>query len=149
METQKALELARSQGLDLVEVAPNERPPVCKIMSWSKFKYNLSKKRKGSDKGKSKDLKEMWFSPYISDGDTDHKLKKVREFLKKKHPVKLTIRVKGRVQKEVVTSQLEKVLKLMEGEFESEGRPRREGKNLSMIIFPKKSAKKKEQEVKK
>lgn len=142
METPKALELARSRELDLVEVAPREKPPVCKIMSWSKFKYDLSKKRKVSSKGKSKELKEMWFSPYIGDGDIKHKLKKVKEFLGKKHPVKITIRVRGRVQKEAVTAQLDKITSLLDSEYETGGRPRQEGRNLALIIFPKKSTSK-------
>jgi len=128
--------MAREKGLDLVEVSPNSRPPVCKIMSWSKFKYELSKKRKGSSKGKAKEMKEMRFSPYISDGDVNHKLKKVNEFLDKKHPVKLTIRVKGRVQYEVVSNQLNKILGLLQGRYETDQGPRREGRNLTQLIFP-------------
>ena len=145
METQKALELARSRELDLVEVAPNTRPPVCKIMSWSKLKYDFSKKQRASSKGRAREMKEMWFSPYISDGDIQHKLRKVEEFLSKKHPVKLTIRVKGRVQREAITAQLEKILNLLEGKFETEEKPKKSGRNLSILIYPKKSeAKKKE-----
>lgn len=132
--------MAREKDLDLVEVSPNSKPPVCKIMSWSKFKYELSKKKRSATKGKSKDMKEMRFSPFISDGDIEHKLKKVEEFLEKKHPVKLTIRVKGRVQSDVVYSQLEKILKLLEGKYETDERPRYEGRNLAILIFPNKSA---------
>jgi len=135
--------MAREKELDLVEVSPHSKPPVCKIMSWSKFKYELSKKRKGSSKGKAKAMKEMRFSPYIDDGDIEHKLKKVNEFLEDKHPVKLTIRVKGRVQYEVVSNQLKKILDLLEGKYETDQRPKREGRNLSIIIFPIKNASKK------
>lgn len=145
IETEKALQMARERELDLVEVAAKARPPVCKIMSWSKFKYELSKKSKGSSKGKAKERKEMRFSPYIGESDIEHKLKKVREFLAKKHPVKLTIRVRGRVTKEVVDEQMQDVLKRLEGEFETEEKPRREGRNLAINIFPaKKSTKKTE-----
>lgn len=127
--------MAKLKGLDLIEIVPNVRPPVCKIMSWSKFKYRLSKKRKTSSKGKSK---EMRFSPYISSGDIEHKLKRVTEFLGKKYPVKLTVFVRKRVQNEVVYSLLEKILKLLEGKYETEEKPKREGKNLAINIFPKK-----------
>jgi translation initiation factor IF-3 len=147
--TSKAIKMAQDKGLDLIEVAPNVRPPVCKILSWSKFKYDLSKKKRGSSKGKAKEMKEMWFSPYISSGDVEHKLKRVKEFLDKKHPVKLTIRVKGRVQWEMITAQLEKILKLLEGSYETEERPKREGRNLAITIFPLKAALKKEKEAKK
>lgn len=141
--------MAREKGLDLIEVAPSVRPPVCKILSWSKFKYDLSKKQRSSSKGKAKEMKEMWFSPYIGEGDINHKLKRVEEFLSKKHPVKLTIRVRGRVHNEVVTAQLEKILGLLEGKFETEEKPRREGRNLSIIIFPPKKISKTDDKEKK
>ncbi|MFC1780431.1 translation initiation factor IF-3 [Patescibacteria group bacterium] len=144
VETQKALKMAQDKELDLVEVAPNVKPPVCKILSWSKFKYELSKRQKGSSKGKAKEMKEMRFTPFTSGGDIDHKLKRVREFLSKKHPVKLTIRVKGRVLFDAVKAQLDKILKLLKGECELEGGPRKEGRNLSILILPSKSAPKKE-----
>ncbi len=131
--------MAREKDLDLVEVSPNSKPPVCKIMSWSKFKYELSKKRKSSSKGKSKDMKEMRFTPYISDGDIDHKLKRVEDFLTKKHPVKLTIIVRGRIQEQVVRSLLDKILKLLEGKYETDESPHHEGRNLAILIYPAKS----------
>jgi translation initiation factor IF-3 len=143
IETQKALKMAQEKELDLVEVAPKVKPPVCKILSWSKFKYELSKRQRGSSKGKAKEMKEMRFTPFTSGGDISHKLKRVREFLSKKHPVKLTIRVKGRVQFDAVKAQLDKILKLLEGECELEGSPRNEGRNLSILILPSKSAPKK------
>lgn len=136
VETKKALEMAKKKELDLVEVAPNAKPPVCKIMSWSKFKYELSKKRKSSSKGKAKDMKEMWFTPYIDEGDIEHKLKRVREFLEDRHPVKLTVRVKGRVSKNLVRDQLKSILKRLEGECKMEGHMRREGRNMSAIVLP-------------
>lgn len=138
VETKKALQMAKEKDLDLVEVSPNARPPVCKIMSWSKFKYELSKKSKGSSKGKAKEQKEMWFSPYIDEGDIQHKVKKVKEFLQKKHPVKITIRVKGRVSREVIQEQLDNILNHLEGTFETDETPRREGRNLAIRILPKK-----------
>lgn len=146
METDKARQLAYDKGLDLVEVAPNTKPPVCKILSWTKFKYELSKKSKGSSKGKAKERKEMWFSPYIDGGDMNHKLKRVREFLSKKHPVKLTVRVKGRVTREVTKAQLDKILLNLEGDYDANESPRWEGRNYSVTAYPKKSAKKKEGE---
>jgi len=136
IETPEALRMAQDKGLDLIEVAPNTKPPVCKIMSWSKFKYNLSKKSRGSSKGKAKDVKEMRFSPYISMGDIEHKKRKVEEFLTKKHPVKLTIFVKGRVDYSVVRSQLDKILDILKGKFETDQFPRKEGRNLSILVFP-------------
>ena len=138
IETEKAQKMAQEKGLDLIEVSPNTRPPVCKIMSWSKFKYNLSKKRKGSSKGKSKDMKEMRFSPYIGEGDINHKKRKVEEFLEERHPVKIIIFVRGRVNRDVIYGQMENISNLFRDKWEIEEKPRREGRNLSRIIFPKK-----------
>lgn len=143
IETKEALKMAREKDLDLIEVSPNSKPPVCKIMSWSKFKYNLSKKKRSSSKGKAKDVKEMRFSPYISSGDIEHKKRKVEEFLADKHPVKLTIFVKGRVDYRVVREQLENILKILEGSYETDQSPRKEGRNLSILIFPPKNEGKK------
>ncbi len=91
----------------------------------------------------------MWFSPYIGEGDLDHKLKRVREFLGKKHPVKLTVRVKGRVTKDVTRVQLEKVIEKLSGDFDLNESPRWEGRNYSVTVYPKKSAKKKDTQEKK
>ena len=95
--TEKALYMARDKGLDLVEIAPNVRPPVCKITEWSKFKYELSKKQKGQRK-KSQKQKEMRFKALIAIGDLTHKLKKVHEFLDEGHKVRLSIQTPRRVQ---------------------------------------------------
>lgn len=86
----------------------------------------------------------MWFSPYISKGDLDHKLKKVTEFLEKKHPVKLTIRVRGRVTNEVVSSQMDKILALIKDKYESKGYPKKEGRNFAVTVYPLKSPAKKQ-----
>jgi translation initiation factor IF-3 len=144
------LKLAYEKGLDLVEVAPNVRPPVCKILSWSKFKYDISKRKRDSSKSKAPEMKEMRFTPFTGKGDIKHKLKRVKEFLGKKHPVKLTIRVKGRVQREAITSQLTKILKLLENECHTDEKPRWEGRNLSIIVLPtKKTPQEKDKTVKK
>jgi len=130
--------MARDLEFDLVEIAPKAKPPVCKIMSWSKYRYELSKKQKSSSKGRAKEQKEMRFSPFIDKGDIEHKLKKVREFLKKKHPVKITIRVKGRVQRDVITKQLDMIIGMLDDEYETNERPHFEGRNYALLIFPKK-----------
>lgn len=136
LETSKALSMAKERELDLVEVAPKEHPPVCKIISWSKFRYDLSKKKKATIKRKSIELKEMRFSPFTDEGDKAHKLKRVTEFLSKKHPVKLTVRVKGRVHKEMVTSQLDSILEQLKGKYETDQTPVFQGRNLTITVFP-------------
>lgn len=110
-------------------------------MSWSKFRYEQSKKKKGTSKGKAKDLKEMRFSPFTGEADIAHKLKKIRGFLEKKHAVKLTIRVRGRVQYETTKNQLDHIISFLKDEYEMESHPRREGRNLSITVFPKKAKK--------
>jgi len=142
VETSEALKMAQEKGLDLIEIAPNVKPPVCKILSWSKFKYELTKKKKESSHSKSKEQKEMRFSPYISIGDIEHKVKRVLEFLDKKHPVKLTIRGKGRITRDAVTEALNKVLQHLEGKYETDERPVFQGMFLSLLIYPKKNDKK-------
>ncbi len=96
VDTKEALKMAQDQGLDLVEVAPNADPPVCKIISWSKFKYEKKKKEKQSRKNKQKEMKELRFGSYIADGDKDRQLDRAREFLDEGHNVKLTVVKKNR-----------------------------------------------------
>lgn len=135
MDTKEAISLAMEKELDLIEVAPNATPPVTKIMSWSKFKYTQEKKKKES-KGKSIDQKEMWFKVFIEKGDMEHKLKRVREFLKKKHPVKLTIRPKGRVSRENITGLMTRILENLGDEVIYDNQPKYEGRNYAIIVRP-------------
>lgn len=138
MSTADAVELARERGLDLIEVAPGSMPPVTKIMSWNKFKYEQEKKKKDS-KGKSIDQKEMWFKAFIGENDLDHKLKKVKEFIGKKHPVKLTIRAQGRVTPEIISNLMKRILLKLEEIAESDGSPKSQGRNVSVIVKPRKT----------
>jgi len=135
MPTIEAIKIAKQKELDLIEVAPNANPPVVRIYSWSKFKYQQDKKRK-DNKGKTVEQKEMWFKAFIDKGDLDHKIKKVREFLNKKHPVKITIRAKGRVTKEKMNELLNKILTELAEEIKYDGQPKLSGRNLSIIITP-------------
>lgn len=135
--TKKAIEMAEEKGLDLIEVAPNAKPPVTKIMSWSKFKYDQSKKRKES-KNKSIEQKEMWFKVNIEQGDLDHKLKRVTEFLSKKHPVKLTIRPRGRVHRDNITDLMDRILEQIKDDISDDFRPKFEGRNYAAIVKPNK-----------
>ncbi|MEI6462069.1 MAG: translation initiation factor IF-3 [bacterium] len=143
MKTADAILKAREDyDLDLIEVAPNSKPPVCRIMDWSKFKYEQSKKQNNSSK--SVEMKGMWFSPVIGEGDLNHKVERVLEFLSKKHPVKIEVRVRGRIQREIVFARMREVLALLEGKIKLEGTPKFEGKNYSVIVYPLKLSDKKE-----
>ncbi|MBN1331647.1 translation initiation factor IF-3 [Candidatus Dojkabacteria bacterium] len=140
MDTKEAVRLALEDGLDLIEISPKANPPVAKIMSFSKYKYEITKKKRDAKKNKSAEQKEMWFKVHIEEGDLNHKLKKVTEFLEKRHPVKIQIRPVGRTQNEQMNDLIQRILTKMEGKFEpNDDPPKREGRNLSLILRPKKS----------
>lgn len=94
--TSEALKLASEAGLDLVEVAPNERPPVCRILDYGKFKYEQKKKQQKNAKTHQVQVKEIRLRPKIGDHDIDFKMKRAREFLLEKDKVKLSILFRGR-----------------------------------------------------
>lgn len=94
-DTDKARELAQTAGLDLVEVGANAKPPVCKIMDYSKYVYQQNKKKK-DQKTKTKEQKEFKFSPVIDVGDRNHRIKRAKQYLDKGHPVKITMQRRGR-----------------------------------------------------
>lgn len=94
--TSEALRLAYEVGLDLVEVAPNERPPVCRIMDYGKFKYEQKKKHAHSAKQHQVQLKEIRLRPKTGEHDIEFKVKQAREFLTHKDKVKLNVIFRGR-----------------------------------------------------
>jgi len=94
--TSEALRRAEEVGLDLVEIAPNVRPPVCKILNYSKFKYEQSKKEKDAKKSKSAQLKELRLTPRIEANDVMVKCKHARDFLEEGHKVQLVLKFKNR-----------------------------------------------------
>ncbi len=134
---EKALELAREAGIDLVEISPKTNPPVAKIISWSKYKYELEKKKK-TTKNKSIEQKEIWFKAFIGDGDIQHKLKKVEEFIEKRHPVKMTIRRKGRVNPEVIEGLMRKLIEATAEYADPVSSPKYAGGNYSVVVTKKK-----------
>ena len=142
MPTQKAMELARERDLDLVEVAPRSRPPLCRIMDYGKYKYELSKRAK---KAKSRQhqiqMKEMRLRPKIEEHDYDFKAKKVRTFLEDRDKVRVTVIFRGREMTHPERG--ERILKrLVEDMSEvgvQEGPIRREGRNMVLMLIPKSS----------
>ncbi|MDR2495265.1 MAG: translation initiation factor IF-3 [Spirochaetaceae bacterium] len=138
--TLEALAIAREQGLDLVEVAPQASPPVVKIMDYGKFKFENEKKvRASKQKQKLLKLKEIRMQPKIDDHDMDFKSKHVREFLAEGNKVKVTIRFRGRelAHTELGLDVLKDVLKHIEGEYVMDKAPSMEGRFMSMILSPK------------
>ena len=94
--TDEARQVATEAGLDLVEVAPKERPPVCRIMDYGKFKYEQTKKRKDSQKTHQVQVKEIRLRPKTGDHDIEFKVKRARDFLSQKDKVKINVIFRGR-----------------------------------------------------
>ena len=140
MTTAEALELAREQGFDLVEVAPQAVPPVVKIMDYGKYKFENEKKvRDSKRKQKLLKLKEIRMQPKIDEHDMDFKSKHVKEFLAEGNKVKVTIRFRGRelAHTELGLDVLKDVLKRIEGEYVMDKAPSMEGRFMSMVLSPK------------
>jgi translation initiation factor IF-3 len=137
MFTRDAIALARQRGLDLVEVAPNEVPPVCKLMDYGKYKYEQTKKERDSRKTqKQVVLKEVRLSPKIDDHDIETKAKMARRFLDEGNKVKLTVRFKGSelAHTNLGREVLEHV-QLMLGEgLVVEAPAKMEGKSMTMVV---------------
>jgi translation initiation factor IF-3 len=140
LPTSEALGIAREQGLDLVEVAPQAAPPVVKIMDYGKFKFENEKKiRDSKKKQKLLKLKEIRMQPKIDDHDLDFKSKHIREFLAEGNKVKVTVRFRGRelAHTELGLDVLKDVLQRIEGEYVMDKAPAMEGRFMSMVLSPK------------
>lgn len=135
-----ALNKAREAGLDLVMISAQTSPPVCKITDFQKLLYEKKKKEKEMKTSNKSTLKEVKLSPQIGDHDVQHKVKQSIEFLTKGHKVKAYIQFKGRQMSH--KEQGEKVILLFLQALEEVGRPeslpKLEGKNMFVIITPKK-----------
>ncbi|MEZ0536175.1 translation initiation factor IF-3 [Caldicellulosiruptoraceae bacterium PP1] len=140
MNIKDALKAAEERKLDLVKIAPQAVPPVCKIMDYGKYKFELSKKEKEARKNQRIiNVKEIRLTTTIEDHDFNVKAKNAIKFLQDGDKVKVTIRFRGReVQHaELGEELLEKFAKLIENHGTIEKKPKLEGKNMSMIIIPK------------
>lgn len=140
MNTVEALALAEQAGLDLVEVAPNSSPPVCRIIDYGKFRYKQSKRAKEARKKQHvTHVKELKIRPKIEDHDFQFKTKHAREFLASGNKVKLTVVFRGREMHHVEFG--EKILQRMAGELSDVANVERgtkvEGRNMVMILGPK------------
>ena len=138
MPTDEARRLAREAGLDLVEVAAAVRPPVCRIMDYGKFKYELSLKEKKQRKNKQGQLKEVRLSPDIALHDIDTKISQARKHLEAGHSVQLKLRYKGRENAhkdlgfEVINGMIEKLTDISKLSI----KPQLEGKVLHCMLDP-------------
>jgi len=143
----KALEMASELDLDLVEMSPNAKPIVCKIMDYGKYKYQEEKKIKDARKNqKQVHLKEVKFRPKIDKHDFDFKVKHALEFLKRGDKVKITIRFRGRelAHKDIGFEVIDKVRTFLNEEIgiDEEAKAKFEGRNIVMVVVASKKKKK-------
>ncbi|MCX7832143.1 MAG: translation initiation factor IF-3 [Actinobacteria bacterium] len=150
MSINKALDLAQNEyGLDLVEVAPNAKPPVCRIMDYGRWRYEQEQKLKKAKKHQqSVVIKELKIRPKIGEHDLQVKLKHAKEFLSKGQKVKFTLRFRGReiVHQDLAAKLLERIASELSELSSVEAKPRLEGRFMVMMLAPRKDASKKQTE---
>ena len=141
VSTRAALEAAMEQGLDLVEVSDKADPPVCRIMNFDKFRYELKKKQQEAKKKQTViETREIKFRPKTEEPDLAFKIRKIREFLEEKNKVKVTMRFRGR---EIVYAQtigmdaLTKIADTLREDCVIIQEPKMEGRQLVMFVGPK------------
>ena len=134
-----AMDTARRSGMDLVEVAPDANPPVCRVMDYGKYEYEQSVKARGAKK-KSGGTKEMKYRPNIGDHDFDTKTRKVADSLSKGNKVKVTVRLRGRersmpgLAQDVVDRVIGELEEMLEDEIELEAPVRGDGPQRSAVV---------------
>lgn len=133
--TKDALRMAEERELDLVEVSPTANPPVCKIMDFGKYKYQLGKKHTG---GKTIEVKEVKLRPQIGDHDLELKVKNIRRFLDDGNKAKVTMFFRGRemARTDLGMKVFDKLMQLLTGKFNIEQQPKREGNHITMVVAP-------------
>ncbi|WP_338033230.1 translation initiation factor IF-3 [Desulfobulbus alkaliphilus] len=141
VNTRDALESAREQGLDLVEVSDKADPPVCRIMNYDKFRYELKKKQQEAKKKQTViETREIKFRPKTEEHDLNFKIRKIKEFLEDKNKVKVTMRFRGR---EIIYAQtigldaLNKIADTLREDCVIIQEPKMEGRQLVMFVGPK------------
>ncbi|HLR65423.1 MAG TPA: translation initiation factor IF-3 [Pseudogracilibacillus sp.] len=135
----EALEIAQTRNLDLVLVAPNAKPPVCRIMDYGKYRYEQQKKEKEARKKQRViNVKEVRVSPGIGEHDFETKLRQARKFLEKGDKVKASVRFRGRAitHKELGQEVLERLAKELSEVSTIESKPKMEGRQMFMMLAP-------------
>jgi len=136
----EALDAAEKDGMDLVEVAPNSSPPVCRIMDYGKYKYQTSKKvQGGKKKGKAFQVKEIKLRPHTEEHDLGFKIRNLKKFLEKKARVKVSVIFRGRemAYMDAGVELLKRISEEVEDLGTVEQPPTREGWRLTMVLVPK------------
>ena len=139
MSLNKAIELARQEDLDLIEISPNANPPVCKIMDMGKYKYDLQKKANlAKKKQKTVSLKEIKLRPGTETHDYNFKIKNAKKFITKGDKVKFTVKFKGREMQHTQLGKelMNRIIEETKDIAKVESQPKFEGKQMVMIIQP-------------
>ena len=139
LNTNEAISMAKNQGLDLIEIAPNANPPVCKIMDMGKYKYDLQKKaNQAKKKQKTVSLKEIKLRPGTETHDYNFKIKNAKKFISKGNKVKFTVKFKGREMQhtELGKDLMNKIIEETKDIAKVESKPKFEGRQMVMIIQP-------------
>ncbi len=140
MAVEAALSLAQEAGMDLVEIAPNAEPPVCRIMDYGKYRFEQAKKQQAAKKKqKVTQVKEVKFRPGTEEADYQVKMRNVRRFIDDGDKVKVTLRFRGRemAHQELGRDMLERIRDEMAEETTVEQFPKMEGRQMVMLISPK------------
>ena len=140
LSREEALALAEEDGLDLVEIQPTADPPVCRIMDYGKFKFEAQKKANAAKKKqKIVEIKELKFRPTTDEGDYNIKLRNLRRFLEEGDKVKVNIRFKGRemAHQELGLEMAKRIEADLGEDVTIEQRPRLEGRQMIMMVAPK------------
>ncbi len=140
MSSKEAMRLAQEADLDLVKVAPKAQPPVCKIIDYGKYRYELARKEKeAKKKQKTVEIKEVRLSPNIDTNDLNTKVNNARKFVSKGNKVKVTLRFRGREMAHVQQSRhiLDDFAKQLADVASIEKQPKLEGRNMSMVLTEK------------
>ncbi len=141
LPTRDALQMAYDRDLDLVEVSDKARPPVCKLMNFDKYRYELKKKQQEAKKKQSTvETKEIKFRPKTEEHDLNFKIKKIRKFLEQKNKVKITMRFRGReiiYAESVGLEAIRRIADSLRDDCVILQEPRMEGRQLVMFVGPK------------
>ena len=133
--------MAAKVGLDLVEVAPNSAPPVCRVMDYGKYRYQQSKKLQDAKKSQTTiQVKEIRIRPKTEEHDLEVKIKHIKKFLSQGDKVKITMMFRGReiAYTEIGRKMMEEIKTALDGICAIDQQPRLEGRNMIMIVAPKK-----------
>ena len=136
MTVRDALKVAEERELDLVEVSPTAVPPVCKILDFGKYKYQLNKKH---TQKKTADIKEVKVRPQVGEHDLELKIRNINRFIEEGDKAKIVMYFRGReiIRPELGMKVFDRISKSLTGKFQIEQKPKLEGNHITMVIAPK------------